>query len=104
MGLKRCFVSNCSSNKEQENVGLNYFIVPKGKLEEWQAQIPHKTGLVKTSRFCSLHFKESSIKKGNVIQDQFIPLKQWRLHKDALPELHLGKFISKYSPLSVTCR
>ena len=93
MVLKRCFVSNCSSNGDQGNAGQHFFTVPKGKLAEWQAQIPHKTGLVPASRFCARHFNEGSIKKGNVVLDQFHPLKQWRLHPDSLPELYLGKLI-----------
>ena len=104
MVLKRCFVSNCASTGDKGNLELHFFVVPKGKLEEWQAQIPFKTGLVQTSKFCSLHFKESSIKKGNVVQDKFYPLKVWRLNQDALPELNLGKFFKQFSPLGVTCR
>lgn len=89
--VKRCFISNCLSKTRGENY-VCFFIVPEGKLEEWQEKLAHKPGLAKNSRLCDRHFRDEDIIKGYTILDQFHPNKRWRLKKDALPSLHLGMF------------
>ena len=90
MCAKKCFLSKNSRDKDERG---HYFGVPKGLVAEWQAKIPHKPGLQKSSVFCHRHFKETSIKKHKVIQDQHFPLKVWRLESNVFPELQLGIYI-----------
>ena len=87
---KRCFVSKCLSNSDQENNGVPLYLVPQGKLEEWTEIMKHKPGLTKNSRFCLRHFKDEDLIKGYEILGVFHEHKVWRLKSGARPTLHLG--------------
>lgn len=90
MPHKRCFISNCFSNSGQENSAVHTFGVPRGKLEEWQGILKHKTGLTKNSRFCPRHFNEEDIVKGLEILGVFHANKKWHLKDGVKPTLYLG--------------
>jgi hypothetical protein len=88
--VKRCFIEDCCTGRDQENGPAIFFKVPKHRLEEWRGIIP-KMGLLDSSCLCWRHFDEDDIMKGKFILGQFHPQQRWRLKDGATPKHLLGK-------------
>ncbi len=86
-----CFLRG--SLKENPSQKLSSFSVPNNKLEEWRTTINNRQ-LKSTSRLCDAQFREEEIIKGEVIGGTFFPSKLWRLQKDGIHNLFLGKLFN----------
>jgi hypothetical protein len=50
--VKRCFIEDCCTGRDQENGPAIFFKVPKYRLEEWRGILP-KMGLCWTHHACA---------------------------------------------------
>ncbi len=91
-----CFI--CGKIDKENDIAL--FRVPSGKLEDWQKQIC-RPGLRKSSLLCEVHFEDSEIDRGPVIQNELHRAPRRHLiSKNVIPTQHLE---SKYYTVSINC-
>ena len=97
----RRFCSICGDVYDKDDDKLATFLIRK----EWIELVPAlQKNLSEKSRICCRHFEETDILKGRIIQDIYYPFMKWRLVKNAIPKLLLGKiFCEKFTKLVTFC-